>query len=140
MRGREKEVTHNTGVQSRVTSGRDTRITCQGQLSRETTNPLCENFQNVRTPSDKFKARLFVQGRRESNKSLLIHDIDTLRHASLRTVWSIAPSYKMYVWAFISINGTSAFSPPLSWYMSVQIPPSAYHQTSSSKSNALWIY
>lgn len=56
-------------------------------------------IKNVGKPSEKYKARFVVQGHRDSEKKLLIHDTATLRQASLPIILSVASAFTLDAWS-----------------------------------------
>lgn len=68
-------------------------------------------LMNVGTSAENFKARFLVQGHRDSEKAVLLHDSATLRQSSIRLILSVASSFRLSVWA-LYINQTYTISSP----------------------------
>lgn len=67
--------------------------------------------KNVGTSSEKYKARIVVQGHRDVEIFLLIYDSATLRQSSLSVILSIASSFHLPFWP-LGINPTYTRSVP----------------------------
>lgn len=56
------------------------------------------SIKNTETDKETYKAIFVVQGHRDKEKDMLVHNLNRIRHRSVRILVAIAATFKLRIW------------------------------------------